>query len=132
MKSQRSLVINTYSNKNDPQPSNIPFGWWVHNDITRNCGKISKTHRIHVWYIYLHLPYKLTIHVGKISSPMDGMGDGCSPTVEPTPDGMCLTDSKDPNDTQENGCLEVFLPFLGVSFNRLWYIVFYQKVLLFR
>ena len=26
------------------------------------------------WYIYLHLPWKSTIHVGKYTSPMDGMG----------------------------------------------------------
>ena len=32
------------------------------------------THTIHVWYIYLHLPYKSTIHVGKYTSPMDPMG----------------------------------------------------------
>ena len=25
------------------------------------------THRIHVWYIYLHVPYKLTMHVGNYS-----------------------------------------------------------------
>ena len=25
------------------------------------------THTIHVWYIYLHLPYKSTIHVSKQS-----------------------------------------------------------------
>ena len=29
------------------------------------------THTIHVWYIYLHLPYK---HVGKYTSRMDPMG----------------------------------------------------------
>ena len=32
---------------------------------------------IHVWYIYLHLPYftiKTTIHVGKYTSPMDLLG----------------------------------------------------------
>ena len=34
------------------------------------------THRIHVWYIYLHLPSKSTIHVGKYTSPMDPMGLG--------------------------------------------------------
>ena len=27
-------------------------------------------------YIYLHLPYKSTIHVGKYAIPMDGMGWG--------------------------------------------------------
>ena len=33
------------------------------------------THSIHVWYIYLHLPQKSTIHVGKHTvRPMDGMG----------------------------------------------------------
>ena len=33
------------------------------------------THSIHVWYIYLHLPHKSTIHVGKYTvRPMDGMG----------------------------------------------------------
>ena len=44
------------------------------------------THTIHVWYIYLHewlifevniylhLPQKLTIHVGKYTSPMDAKG----------------------------------------------------------
>jgi len=44
---------------------------------------------------------------------MDGMGDGCSPTVEPTPDGMCLTDSKDPNNTQEMDVLKSFCHFWG-------------------
>jgi len=34
-----------------------------------------KSHRIHVWYIYLHLPYKSTIHVGKYTSPMDRVSD---------------------------------------------------------
>ena len=33
------------------------------------------SHRIHVWYIYLHLPYKSTIHVGKYTSPMDCLGN---------------------------------------------------------
>ena len=28
------------------------------------------------WYIFLHLPYKSTIHVGKYTSPMDPMGKG--------------------------------------------------------
>ena len=32
------------------------------------------THTIHVWYIYLHLPQKSTLHVGKYTSPMDPMG----------------------------------------------------------
>ena len=32
------------------------------------------TYSIHVWYIYLHLPEESTIHVGKYTSPMDGMG----------------------------------------------------------
>ena len=31
------------------------------------------------WYIYLHLPYKSTIHVGKYTSPMDPMGLVVSP-----------------------------------------------------
>ena len=29
---------------------------------------------LHVWNIYLHLSYKLTIHVGKYTSPMDPTG----------------------------------------------------------
>ena len=34
-----------------------------------------QSHRIHVFtYIYLHLPQKSTIHVGKYTSPMDPMG----------------------------------------------------------
>ena len=53
--------------------------------MTRSCLKtfLKLVHRIHVWYIYLHLPYftifyhilplKTTIHVGKYTSPMDGM-----------------------------------------------------------
>ena len=32
------------------------------------------SHRIHVWYIYLHFPIKFTIHVGEYTSPMDPMG----------------------------------------------------------
>ena len=32
------------------------------------------SHRIHVWYIYLHLPSTSTIHVGVYTSPMDPMG----------------------------------------------------------
>ena len=28
-----------------------------------------------IMYIYLHLPLKTTIHVGKYASPMDGMGN---------------------------------------------------------
>ena len=31
-------------------------------------------HRIRVWYIYLHLPSKSTIHVGKYANPMGCMG----------------------------------------------------------
>ena len=35
------------------------------------------SHRIHVWYIYLHLPSKKDqLNVGKYSSPMDPMGFG--------------------------------------------------------
>ena len=26
------------------------------------------------WYIYLHLPQQSTIHIGKYTNPMDGMG----------------------------------------------------------
>ena len=35
------------------------------------------------WYIYLHLPYKSTIHVGKYTSPMDPMGLVVSPRQFP-------------------------------------------------
>ena len=38
-------------------------------------GFFSLFHRIHVWYVYLHLPYKS--HVGKYTSPMDPMGFAC-------------------------------------------------------
>ena len=41
----------------------------------------NHAHTIHVWYIYLHLPYftiKTTINVGKYTSPMDGKGHGIS------------------------------------------------------
>ncbi len=31
---------------------------------------------LHVWNMYLHLSYKLTIHVGKYTSPMDPTGYG--------------------------------------------------------
>ena len=31
-------------------------------------------HTIHVWYIYLHLVELYGFHVGKYTSPMDGMG----------------------------------------------------------
>ena len=34
----------------------------------------ANTHTIYVWYIYLHLPWKPTIHVGKYTSPMDSYG----------------------------------------------------------
>ena len=34
-------------------------------------GKLSQSH---VWYIYLHLPYKNQPNVGKYTSPMDTMG----------------------------------------------------------
>ena len=34
----------------------------------------SLTHRIHVWYIYLHLVDFYAFHVGKYTSPMDPMG----------------------------------------------------------
>ena len=36
-------------------------------------------HRIHVWYIYLHLAKFYGFHVGKYASPMDPMG-----TTKPT------------------------------------------------
>ena len=32
-----------------------------------------ESHRIHVWYIYLHLVEVYGIHVGKYTSPMDPM-----------------------------------------------------------
>ena len=32
------------------------------------------TRMLHVWSIYLHLPYKSTIHVGKYIPYVDGMG----------------------------------------------------------
>ena len=36
---------------------------------------LKQPHRIHVWYIYLHLPWKWTIHVGKYTvRPMDPLG----------------------------------------------------------
>ena len=34
----------------------------------------TRSHTIHILYIYLHLPENSTIHVGKYASPMDGMG----------------------------------------------------------
>ena len=45
----------------------------------KNCGnKQSKakhnTHRIHVWYIYLHEWLILMVNVGEYTSPMDPMG----------------------------------------------------------
>ena len=36
------------------------------------------THRIHVWYICLHLVDFYGFHVGKYTSPMDGMAKGFS------------------------------------------------------
>ena len=38
------------------------------------CTWFHYTHLIHVWFICLQLPWKSTIHVGKYTSPMDGMG----------------------------------------------------------
>jgi len=35
-------------------------------------GKLQ-THRIHVWYFYLHLPLQTTVHTGKYAIPMDVM-----------------------------------------------------------
>ena len=43
---------------------------WKYCKTTTNSNPIQ----IHVWYIYLHLPWKSTIHVGKYTSPMDPMG----------------------------------------------------------
>ena len=37
------------------------------------CQK-SYSHRIHVWYIYLHLADFYGIHVGKYTSPVDPKG----------------------------------------------------------
>ena len=39
----------------------------------RTNRKSVYTHSIHAWYIYLHLPSKSTIHVGKYTSPMGGI-----------------------------------------------------------
>ena len=55
------------------------------------------THSIHVWYIYLHLPYTLTINVGKYTSPMDGKG-WCNPSPKKTPNPL-------PRRTPTNPCL---------------------------
>ena len=37
--------------------------------------RLTSIHRIHVWFVYLHLPQKSTIHVGKYTSPMDPKED---------------------------------------------------------
>ena len=39
----------------------------------KNLGKYA--HRVHVWYIYPHVPSKSTIHVGEYTSPMDPSWD---------------------------------------------------------
>ena len=39
---------------------------------------VIMTHRIHGWYIYLHLSSKSTIHVGKYTSPKDPMGEAAN------------------------------------------------------
>ena len=33
--------------------------------------QIQGSHTIHAWYLYLNIPWKSTIHVGKYTSPMD-------------------------------------------------------------
>ena len=58
----------------------------MYHTLQRIISYFSKSHSIHVWYVYLPtftifftyiyhiLPLKTTIHVGKYASPMDGMG----------------------------------------------------------
>ena len=53
------------------------FGFKILNGIDLNIkymGLIS--HSIQVWYIYLHYEWLISdgVHVGKYTSPMDGMG----------------------------------------------------------
>ena len=50
--------------------------------LLQNIGMLSfiaildnLTHSIHAWYIYLHLPLKNQLNVGKYTSPMDPMGN---------------------------------------------------------
>ena len=43
----------------------------IHDAIVES---LFKSHRIHVWYIYLHLVDFYAIHVGKYTSPMDPLG----------------------------------------------------------
>ena len=64
--------------------------------------RVSVTHRIHVWYIYLHLTLKSTIHVGKYTSPMDPMGK-----VLPHPGKYC-------GDPLEIQCIKNFLPLANL------------------
>ena len=42
--------------------------------IPENMLENIHSHRIHVWYIYLHMVDFYGFHVGKYTSPMDPMG----------------------------------------------------------
>ena len=53
--------------------------WRISIDPTYKYVANQLRQRIHVWYIYLQLPWKSTIHVGKYTSPMDPMGIGLNP-----------------------------------------------------
>ena len=42
--------------------------------ILRKKLGISKSQTLNAWHLYLHLPYKLSIHVGKYTSPIEYLG----------------------------------------------------------
>ena len=57
-------------------PQNRSTFWFVFVQSREWFPEMFKlTYRVHVWCIYLHLPYKSTKRIAKCVSPMDGMGN---------------------------------------------------------
>ena len=52
----------------------LRFGGWFFLYRLPFTPKMNKSHRIHVWIIYLHEWLKFMVNVGKYTSPMDPMG----------------------------------------------------------
>ena len=67
----------------------LSFGVWKPNGfLARDFCSFPQTHRIHVWYIYLHVHEWLIfmVNVGKYTSPMDpSWGNPPSPKFNPVP-----------------------------------------------
>ena len=63
-----------------PENHRLKTAFWKGSLVIVHRGRYShwtfenNSHRIHVWYIYLHEWLIFMVNVGKYTSPMDGMG----------------------------------------------------------